>query len=260
MPVLSAHGETIHYRKEGAGPAVVLIHSLGANSALWLDQIAALKDRYTAIAFDCRGHGGSSANGEASVEAAATDLAALLDHLGVTQCHLVGLSMGGPIALLFNAAHPGVARSLVLADTFAKAPEGGAECLAATREALAYISMREFGLQYAGERLMPGTSLDVQDRVADWVAAVPVKAYLETMKSVLTGDFTATLSAVTMPALVLAGENDTVAPPALAEALARAIPGARLEIIPEAVHLANLDNPGAFNTTLAAFLDAERVL
>jgi 3-oxoadipate enol-lactonase len=257
MPLLSANGETIHYLTEGSGPVVVLVHSLGASCMLWADQIAALKDRYTLIAWDARGHGGSSTNGEATIQGAVDDLAGLLDHLHITTCHVVGLSMGGRIALLFNAEHPGVARSLVLAGTFAKPPEGAAERYAATREALAYISMREFALQYAGERLMPATALEVQDKVADWVASVPVKAYLETMKSVLTGDFTPTLAAVGVPTLVLAGENDTLTPPGQAQELASAIAGAKLTIIPAAGHLANLDNPDAFTAALAGFLDAQ---
>ena len=89
MPVLDANGETIHYLKEGSGPVVVLIHSLGLSAQMWREQIAALKDRYTVVAFDTRGHGQSSAKGEVSVAAAAQDLKALLDHLGAPQCHLV---------------------------------------------------------------------------------------------------------------------------------------------------------------------------
>lgn len=258
MPMLSARGETIHYEVAGSGPAVVLIHSLGANSRIWAAQIAALKDRYSLIAFDTRGHGGSSAHGEATVAAAAGDLKALLDDLGIAACHMVGLSMGGAIALLFNAANPGILRSLVLADTFAKPPEGGAERLAATREALAYISMREFAVQYAAERLMPATPLEVQDALADMIATVPVKAYLETMKSVLTGDFSEALAAVHVPALVIAGAYDSTVPPSAAEHLARSIPGARFKIVSDAGHLANLDNPATFTASVAEFLDSQR--
>ena len=256
--MLSSHGETIHYEVEGSGPAVVLIHSLGANSQIWAAQIVALKDRFTTIAFDTRGHGGSSAHGAATIAAAAGDLKALLDHLGIAHCHVVGLSMGGPITLLFNAANPGAVRSLVLAGTFAIPPEGSAERYAATREALAYISMREFAVQYAAERLMPSTALEVQDALADMIANVPVKAYLETMKSVLTGEFANTLAAIRVPTLVVTGEYDATVPPSAAEELAHSISGARFKIIPGAGHLANLDNPEDFNAALAEFLDAQR--
>ena len=127
MPVLDANGETIHYIMEGSGPVVVLIHSLGLSAKMWREQIAALKDRYTIVAFDTRGHGQSSAKGDVSVAAVARDLKALLDHLGVPQCHLVAISAGGPIAMTFAAQYPAMVRSLVLADTYAQPFEGQLE-------------------------------------------------------------------------------------------------------------------------------------
>ena len=256
MPILPAHGESIHYVAHGSGPAVVLMHSLGSSVHMWKEQIAALSCRYTVIAFDARGHGQSSANGEVSMAAAAEDLKALLDHLGIAQCHLVGISMGGPIALLFNMKCPQMVRSLVLADSFAKATEGAADRFAATREAIAYISMAEFGAQYAAERLMPSTPLSVQDELAGVIAQVSPAAYLATMQSVLFGDFTAALSAVKAPALVLIGENDNVTPRSASEYLVKNIAGATLKVIPGAGHLSNLDNPQAFNEAVSEFLDA----
>jgi 3-oxoadipate enol-lactonase len=256
--MLAAHGESIHYLKEGSGPALVLIHSLGSSVHMWKEQIAALKDRYTVIAFDCRGHGQSSANGEVSMTAAAEDLKAVLDHLGVTECHLIGISMGGPIALVFSSKWPRMARSLVLADSFAKPAEGSADRFAATREAIAYISMREFGTQYAAERLMSATPLAVQDELAGAIAKMSPSAYLQTMQSVLLGDFTAALAEVKVPALVLIGENDSVTPRPASDYLVQHIAGAVLEIVPGAGHLSNLDNPAFFNAAISKFLDSQK--
>lgn len=257
MPIAAVNGETIHYIKDGTGPVVALVHSLGSSSHMWREQIAALKDRYTLLAIDCRGHGKSSANGEISMAAAASDLKAVLDKEGIQLCHVVGLSMGGPIALLFNESNPDMVRSLVLADTFARPAEGNADRVAATREAIAYISMQEFGTQYAAERLMPTTSLDVQDELAAVIAAITPKAYNETMRAALLGDVTSTLAKVKVPTLVLVGEEDEVTPHASATFIAEAIPGAQLTTIPGAGHLSNLDNPESFNAALAQFLDAQ---
>ena len=151
MPIVSANGETISYVREGSGPAVVLIHGLGASVLQWRAQIDALKDRYTVIAFDCRGHGQSSANGKVGSEETAQDLKAVLDAAGVARCHVVAISTGGQAALLFNQRFPTMVRSLVLADTFARPVEGSGDRVAATKEAIAYISMQEFGNQYAGQ-------------------------------------------------------------------------------------------------------------
>lgn len=257
MPIVSANGETIHYIKEGAGPAVVLIHSLGSSVHMWREQIATLKGSHTMIAIDCRGHGQSSANGEVSMATMAADVKAVLDHLAIKRCHVVGISMGGPIALLLNAGSPGVVQSLVLADSFAKPAEGSAERVAATKEAIAYISMQEFGNQYAAQRLLPSTSLDVQDELAAAVAKVAPKAYNDTMASALLGDFTVALAAVAVPTLVLVGDQDDITPEATSRFVADGIKGAELQVIPDAGHLSNLDNPQAFNAAVVRFLQAQ---
>jgi 3-oxoadipate enol-lactonase len=258
MPVLSANGETIHYVKEGEGPAIALIHSLGSSVHMWRHQIAALKDRYTVIACDARGHGGSSANGECSVATAADDLKAVLAALGITECHLVGISTGGPVALTFSARWPNVVKSLVLADTFAKPVEGSKERVEATAEAIAYVSMEEFGTQYAAETLSPSTSLDVQDELAGVISTVNPKIYIQLMRSSVLGDFTGLLASAKTPTLVLIGENDAITPRAESEFITQKIPGAMLEIIPAAGHLACLDNPPAFAATIGKFIDTHR--
>ena len=133
MPVASVNGETIYYAKEGAGPAVVLLHSLGSSAHMWREQIAALKDRFTVVAPDCRGHGQSSAKGEISMAALAADVKGLLDDLGLARAHLVGISMGGIVALLVAQRWPALVQSLVVADTAVTPLEGNAERVAATK-------------------------------------------------------------------------------------------------------------------------------
>jgi 3-oxoadipate enol-lactonase len=258
MPVLSANGETIHYLKDGDGPAVALIHSLGSSVQMWREQIAALKDRYTVIACDARGHGNSSGKGECSVATAAQDLKSVLDHLGVAQCHLVGISTGGPVALTLAAQAADLVRSLVLADTSVRPVAGSKERVEATAEAIAYVSMEEFGTQYAAEALLPTTSFDVQDALAGVIAKVNPKVYIQLMRSAVLGDFTALLTAVKAPTLVLIGDNDTIAPRSDSDFLAQPIAIATLEVIPEAGHLACLDNPAAFNSAVGKFLDVHR--
>lgn len=257
MPVLSANGETIHYLKEGAGPAVALIHSLGSSVHMWRETIAALKDRYTVIACDARGHGGTSGKGECSVATAAQDLKAVLDQLGISECHLVGISTGGPVALTLAAQSPGTVKSLMLADTFAKPVEGSKERVEATAEAIAYVSMEEFGTQYAAEALLPSTLLDVQDELAGVVAKVNPKVYIQLMRSAVLGDFTALLASVKAPTLVLIGESDLMAPRSESDFLVDKIPNATLAVVPAAGHLSCLDNPAAFNDAIGKFLDEQ---
>ncbi len=257
MPVIDANGEKLAYVDEGEGPALLLIHSLGANSYMWREQIAALKDRYRCIAFDCRGHGGSSYEGEFTVPDAAADHKAGLDALGVEQCHILGLSMGGMIALDINARWPGMVRSLILADSFARPRDGAEDRIYATQEAVAYLSMKEFGNQYAGDRLMPTTSFDQIDELADAVAKVPSKAYVDTVRAIFTADYTDALGKVKAPTLVLIGAEDDATPLPESEFMVARIEGAKLKTIAGAGHLSNLDQPAAFNAAIAEFLDAQ---
>lgn len=257
MATLNVNGETLNCLRAGAGPALLFIHSLGADATMWRRQFAAFAQRYDCIAFDCRGHGASTCNGEFSVDAVAADLAHGLAALGVERCHMVGLSMGGPIALAFNAAHAGAVRSLTIADSFVDLRAGAKDRLYATQEALAYMSMRDFGLQYANDRLLGTTPMEEIDALAQAVAKLAPKTYLATLGAIMTIDFAPLLAKVKAPSLVLVGDKDRSTPIAHAQAIAAGINGAKLEVIVAAGHIANLDNPDGFNAALGAFLDAQ---
>lgn len=257
---IEANGERISVVDEGTGPAVLFIHSLGTNGAwLYRDQIAALKGRYRCIAPDCRGHGATSYNKEFSVPDVAADHKAVLDSLGVARAHVVGLSMGGPIALNFNARWPEMVRSLVIADSFARLrdPKATEDRVLATREAVAYMSMREFGAQYAGDRLLPTTPIERLDELADEVAKCPPKAYVDTVRAIFTYDAGGDLAKVKVPTLVLVGDQDDATPMAENEFIRDGIEGATLEVIPQAGHLSTIDNPDDFTRRLSAFLDRQ---
>ncbi len=257
MPVIDANGEKLAYVEEGDGPALLFIHSLGSNTYMWREQIAALKDRFRCIAFDCRGHGGSSYNGEFTVAGVAADHKAGLDALGVEACHMLGLSMGGMIALDMNARWPDLARSLIIADSFARPRDGAEDRIYATQEAVAYLSMKEFGNQYAGDRLLPTTPFDKLDELADAIARVPPKAYVDTVRAVFTADYTDALGKVSVPTLVLIGADDDATPLPESEFMVERIAGAELKTIQGAGHLSNIDQPAAFNAAIAEFLDAQ---
>ena len=260
MPLIEANGERISFVDAGEGPAVLFIHSLGTNAWLYADQIAALKGRYRCIAPDCRAHGATSYNKPGfSVADLAADHKAVLDHLGVAKAHVVGLSMGGPVAFNFNTAYPGVALSMTIADSFARpgAPEAVQDRIYATQEAVAYLSMLEFGNQYAGDRLMPSTPIERLDELAAEIAKCPPKGYVDTCRAIFTYDARDDLKNVKVPTLVLIGEQDEATPMPASEFIRDSIPGSVLKTIPNAGHLSTIDNPDAFTAALAAFLDAQ---
>lgn len=257
MPMIDANGERLGYIIEGSGPPVLLIHSMGADVSMWRDQIAALSDRYTCIAFDCRGHGGSTYNARFVVAEVAADLKAGLDGLGIGACHVVGLAMGGPIAVSFAAQWPQAVRSIVIADGFVDMREVGGARIPDWAKTIRATPMAEFGENYARMRLAPSASQTARRDLAQAIAKVPPEAYIDVMKAIFEIEFTAELAAVTAPALVIWGEHDDVTPLVHSQQIADGIPGARLETIADAAHIANLDQPEAFNRLLAEFLDQQ---
>ena len=258
MPHLDANGERLHYREEGSGPAILFIHSMGADSTMWRDQFAALADRYRCIAFDCRGHGASSYNARFAVAGVAADLQAGLDALGVEACHLVGLAMGVPIAVCLAARSPGAVRSATLVDGFVDMREAGGARIPEWSAAIRSAPMAEFARRYVDSRLTDSASRRAREDLAAAIARVPPQAYIDVMTAIFDGiAFTEEAAAVRAPALVIWGEEDEVTPLAHSRQIADTVPDARLETIPGAGHIANLDKPEAFNRLLAGFLDGQ---
>ena len=101
------NGIDVHYTVSGSGPWVVMSHSLACDLRMWEAQVALLAKDYRVLCFDTRGHGQSDAPaGEYTLDLLADDAKALLDVLGISACHWVGLSMGGMIGQVFALRHP----------------------------------------------------------------------------------------------------------------------------------------------------------
>ena len=253
---MSVNGETMSYVREGEGPAVVFLHFLGGFSYQWRHQIAALKDRYTCVAFDHRGFGFSTFNGRWDVPTAAADLKAELDALRIDKAHIVGYSMGGPIALQFNAQWPERVRSLVLIDTFAKNHTHSKARIAESEKCLRYMSMREYARQYVATRLLPSTPKPAIDELVSAICLVSKEAYLDVLRGILLPDFTQYCSRVKVPTLVMCGRHDKTTPLEFTNDLTRLISGAVERVIPTG-HLGCFDDPVEFNKPLIEFLDAQ---
>ena len=192
------------------------------------------------------------------MEQHADDLAALLDHLKVRQTVVAGLSMGGYVAFAFWRRYPERVRGLILADTRAEPDSAAAQ---AGRDA-AMVTVQQMGAAaYADEMLprllAPASQADVKIAGAarKMMAEQPVEGIIGALGGLRDrADSRPTLPTITVPTLVIAGEADVITPPADAQAMAAAIPGARLVVIPKAGHLSPLENPRAFNAAVRAFL------
>ncbi len=243
----------------GAGPLVVFLHGIGGNATNWSAQVAYFARGYTAVAWDARGYGGSDGI-VADFHDFADDLARLIRHFG-GPAHLVGLSMGGRIALDTWARTPALVASLTLADTSA----GSAEAASPERIG-AFLALRRKPLVEDGKTPAdiapdivaaiagPNITPAQHARLIASHAALRADAYLATMAVVTRFTDFPDFARVEVPVQVIVGSEDRVATPAYAAAMAARFPNARLHVIPGAGHVSNIEAPNAFNAALAAFL------
>jgi pimeloyl-ACP methyl ester carboxylesterase len=243
----------------GAGETLLFLHGIGGNARNWAAQRDHFADRYQAAAWDARGYGQSGGAVERFAQFA-DDAAAVIDALGAP-AHVVGLSMGGRIALDLAHRYPDRLRSLTLANTSAGSPETAAPEKVAAFLALRLRPLVEEGLNPAdiAESIVAGIAgpnITPQARAAllDSHRRLHKDGYIAAMRAV-TG-FTAfpDFATIAVPTLVVTASEDRIAPPAHARAMAARIPGARLAELPGAGHISNIEAPGAFNAALGAFL------
>ncbi len=256
---LKANGIDINYEIEGDGPVVTFSHSLACNLSMWDEQVRALKGRYRVLRFDTRGHGQSGAPaGAYSLEQLSDDLKALLDGLGITATHFVGLSMGGMIGQVFALKHPAMVQSLVLCDTTSRYPAAAAPIWDDRIKAVGAKGMepmvaptleRWFTAPFRARRR------DLMERVGTMIRSTPAPGYIGCCHAIPKINVTERLRDVRCPALVIVGEEDPGTPVEMARDIHAALPAAELAILSRASHLSNLEQPEEFNRVLGGFLD-----
>ena len=178
---------------------------------------------------------------------------AALDSLGVERAHVCGLSLGGVVAIALHARSPERCQSLILADTFARHPDGAAihqRSIDASRA----MPMRDLAEARVDMLLGSAASPVLRAEVVETMAAIEPEAYRIGAQAVWLADQRDEARAIRVPTLVLCGAEDRITPPALSEQLAALIPGARLELVHAAGHLANAEQPAAFNAAIERFL------
>lgn len=256
MPTVIANDLSLAYDLTGdTGSPVVFLHGVGSDRAVWRAQLADLGQDHRAIALDFRGHGDSEIpRCVIDRRAFAADLVGLLDALGLPEAHLVGLSMGGVVALEAYARYPERVLSLTLADTFARYP-GWEEGMARRERDLRELSMREIAETRIPACLRPNPDPETLRAAIGQMAAKEKRVYAESSAATWSPDYRSLLPAIRVPTLILWGECDTLTVRPLSEELHRGIPGSRLVEIPSAGHISNLDNPAAFNAALREFLE-----
>lgn len=259
MPTANLNGTEIHWRDAGSGTsAVVLLHAFPLHSGMWARQVAALEEGHRVIAVDYRGLGKSGSPPEAStLDLLAGDVRAVLQHLRVERAAFAGCSMGGYLCFELYRQAPGLFRGLALCDT--RAGADGEEGKAG-REKFAQTAL-ERGLGWVADEMVPkllkaspdpAVVKEVRRLIQDGTPAGVAAAQRGMARR---ADSTPTLARIACPTLVIVGEGDTLTPPAESEKMAKGIKGATLVTVPDAGHLANLENPEPFNAALVRFVE-----
>jgi 3-oxoadipate enol-lactonase len=250
--------------RAGSGPLLVLMHGIGGNRTNWHDQIPAFARFFDTVAWDARGYGDSDDyDGELNFADFAADLARLLDHFDAPRAHLVGLSMGGVIALDFVSRWPARVATLTLCDSlpgFAHlADDQRREFIRLRQEPLlAGKEPKDIAPTVAKSLLGKSPRPGSFDRLVASMSALHKASYLKTIASMANYSRIFDLEAITTPTHVVVGDEDTLTPPATSREMARRIPGARFTIIEGAGHLSNIEQPEAFNRAVLMFLEPHR--
>jgi pimeloyl-ACP methyl ester carboxylesterase len=261
MPEVSLNGYRLHYETYGSGPPLLLIAGTGSPHTSWLDQIPVYAEDFSCIAYDARGIGLSTTDGQPlTIKDLALDALALLDHLDIDRCDIVGTSLGAATALEMCLAHPDRVSRLILH--------------AAWDRTSSYPHLvRQFQLRID---LIQRGELELYEELsllwlfgADYFNSVlahrggkarPIKTQAEWDSIVrlhqanLGHDTRGRLDRIAVPTLVTLGQDDFLVRPSYSKELAASISGAELVIWPEVGHLARIEQPDTFTATTLSFL------
>ena len=247
---------------QGSGPCAVFMHGIGGNRTNWHDQLPVFAAHFKAIAWDARGYGLSD-DYETALDFAdfSADLLRLLDHFRADRAHLVGLSMGGRIAMDFYERHPGRVATLTLCDTRAglgsMSPEQRTEFIRLRQEPLlAGKEPKDIAPAVAKTLVSVNAVPGSYDRLVASMTALHKESYLKSIAASIGYARIAELEKFRVPAHIVVGADDTLTPPEVSREMARRIPGAALTIVEGAGHLSNIEQPARFNEAVLHFLRA----
>jgi pimeloyl-ACP methyl ester carboxylesterase len=245
----------LNVREAGAGLPVVLLHAFPLSSAMWLEQRNGLAEVCRVITPDLRGFGGSQlGDDEPSLDHMADDVARLLDTLSLDSAVLGGLSMGGYVAMAFARRHGSRLQGLLLADTKASADPPAARD---NRHRIADALDAAGTPRVLIDDVLPGLTGEttkrerplIHGRVRALVEATPPLAAAWSQRAMAARpDSFDTLRAVSVPSMVVVGDEDALTPAADAEAMAEALTDVRLVVVPRSGHLTAVESPDEFTS------------
>jgi 3-oxoadipate enol-lactonase len=254
---------SVELHHETAGPTdgrvVLLASSLGTNLEVWDPQVPALAERLRVVRFDHRGHGRSPAPpGPYEIADLAGDVLGLMDRLGVRRAHFCGLAIGAMVGMWLGANAPERIDRLVLMCTAAYLPPASA--WAERARAVLAAATTEPVADTVVDRWLTPPFARAHPEVRRWLRAMlvaqPPDGYAACCGAIERMDLRDDLPRITAPTLVVSGADDPASAPEHQGLIADAIPGARLEVVADAAHLASVQQPQIVSRLLAEHLHA----
>jgi 3-oxoadipate enol-lactonase len=244
---------------KGTGPFCIFLHGIGGNRTFWREQVTALSSQFHAAAWDTRGYGASDDyEGPGNVRDFAADLRRVLDYFKVKKAHVVGLSMGGIVAMAFCKHYPERIATLTIADTsegFVGVPESKrAEFMRQRQQPLLEgKSLKDIAPDVAKTLMIENHTESSYQTIYDGVLALHKESFLKTIEAVARVE-NLEIDKIRVPTHVICGAEDTSTPIATNQALAGKIKGSEFTVVPRAGHISNVDQPEAFSKALMGFL------
>jgi 3-oxoadipate enol-lactonase len=253
------------FDEQGHGDVVVLLlHGIGGGRSIWNDATsgttrALASAGYRALALDFPGYGDSASLGPPSLQNMVDAVVALIGHMAAPRVALVGHSMGGMVAqelMARSAAHVDALVLVCTSASFGKADGAWQARFIADRLAPldAGLGMAGMAARLVPAMVAPGASAAALQMSVDVMSRVPEASYRSALAAIVAFDRRAGLADIRVPVLCLAAEHDRTAPPELMQKMAERAPGGEFACVPAAGHIANVEQPAAFNAALVSFL------
>ncbi len=243
------------------GPVVLLANSLGSTLRMWDRQVGHLVEAgFRVVRYDHRGHGRSPVPpGPYTLDDLGEDVVALLDRLSVQRASVVGLSMGGMVAMWLGQHEPERVERLVLCCTSAAMRPAS---MWDERIQAVTVGGTQAVADGVTERWLTPRTREQQPDLARWlhdmVTAAPADGYAACCAAIRDMHLLDGLASITAPTLVISGDADPATPPEHGHRIAEAIPGSRFEVVPDVAHLGNLEKPARFAELILRHLQPDR--
>ncbi|HUQ65438.1 MAG TPA: alpha/beta hydrolase, partial [Flavitalea sp.] len=254
----NVNGLSIAYRKAGNGQVLVLLHGFTQDSRVWKQQLQALSENFTVIAWDAPGAGQSADPSENfDINNWVESLAGFLNSIGVKHAHILGLSWGGLLAQEFYHHYPDNVLSLILADTYAGWTGSLSDSIAKIRLSACIhdssLPPSEFVLKYLSGMFSDSPPQSVKEELANIMSDFHPLGFRLMATALAIADTRSLLPSIKTPTLLIWGDSDKRSPINVAYQLHDAIPNSKLEIISGAGHVSNMEKPVQFNSIVKDF-------